>query len=133
MLHEDAQDIARLIQTTKKALDIDPNNVKALYRSATAYIKDNELCKASEQLKKAAMLNPNDSAIRKALQTLSTAKTKALKQEKQTWGGRLLQIHTQNIETKRNGSAPKSAIFYRYALAPVIACAILAAIFHHSF
>jgi len=68
----------RSVQCCNKVLEIEGNNVKALFRRGKAYLGKENLDKAEEDLKRALELDPTDKAIPKELSTL---KTKSKKQE----------------------------------------------------
>merc|ERR1719231_556012 len=55
-----------VIRNCDEALSIEPNNAKALFRRATAYETKKDWDRALEDLKKAAVSNPEDKAIPKA-------------------------------------------------------------------
>jgi len=62
-----------------QVLDIDPNNVKALFRRGKAYLAQQDLDKAEADLTKASNAAPDDKAI---LKELSALKLKGKQQEK---------------------------------------------------
>ncbi|RHY35585.1 hypothetical protein DYB25_004602 [Aphanomyces astaci] len=60
----DDGDMQKVLENCDLALQIDKDNVKALYRKGQAYLNTNDLDAAIVVLKKAAALNPTDKAIR---------------------------------------------------------------------
>ena len=63
----------RVIEAATKALAIDSNNVKALYRRAMAYKQFGELDKAKKDCVKAAKLEPSNSDIRALLDEIKAS------------------------------------------------------------
>ena len=51
-------------------LEVEPNNVKILYRIGMAYIKLGQLALAEEYLKKGFMIDPQEKEIMKALEMI---------------------------------------------------------------
>ncbi|KAL9673708.1 hypothetical protein QQ045_029969 [Rhodiola kirilowii] len=47
-----------------KALEVDPDNVKALYRRCKAYLRANEFEKAETDIRKALLIDPNDRDVK---------------------------------------------------------------------
>jgi len=62
--------IERVISCCTQVLEIEPNNVKALFRRGKAYLGKDNLDKAEDDLNKVASLDPNDKAIQKELVVL---------------------------------------------------------------
>jgi len=52
-----------VIAQCNNAIDIDPDNVKALYRRASAYFNQRQLSQAKKDIMKAVKLGPNNSTI----------------------------------------------------------------------
>ncbi|ETV83568.1 hypothetical protein H257_04271 [Aphanomyces astaci] len=86
----DDGDMQKVLENCDLALQIDKDNVKALYRKGQAYLNTNDLDAAIVVLKKAAALNPTDKAIRQAWTTCKERLELAKIEEKKRWGGRLL-------------------------------------------
>lgn len=72
-----------LIMFFFKALDIDPTNVKALFRRGKSYIAINEVEKAEQDLETAFQLSESDNAIKKELLRLQNKKAQLEKKQKQ--------------------------------------------------
>lgn len=70
-----------------KALDIDPNNCKALYRRAVASIQLGELTTAKEDLLQAARMEPGNTEIRRQLDLWKKAWLAEKERQKSTFGG----------------------------------------------
>ncbi|ETI42894.1 hypothetical protein F441_12027 [Phytophthora nicotianae CJ01A1] len=82
--------LSKVIENTNLALAIDPENDKALYRAGRALLLTGDLAGAKEKLTKAAKHHPSDRNIRDALSTLKEKVAEHKKEEKERWGGRLL-------------------------------------------
>lgn len=75
--------ISRVITCSSKVLEIEPRNVKALFRRGKAYSLLNNLDKAEQDLLEASQLDPNDIAIQKELQIMKEKnKIQTQKQQK---------------------------------------------------
>ncbi|KAG7385765.1 hypothetical protein PHYPSEUDO_001118 [Phytophthora pseudosyringae] len=88
---KDAELLAKVIENAKLALKIDPENDKALYRCGRASLLVGDLDEAKEKLTKAAKHYPTDRNIREAMSTLKEKLAEHKKEEKERWGGRLLE------------------------------------------
>ncbi|ETW02354.1 hypothetical protein, variant [Aphanomyces invadans] len=86
----DNGDMKKVLEYCELALQIDKDNVKALYRKGQAYLNTNDLDAAAVVLKKAASLNPTDKAIRQAWTTCKERLEVAKAEDRKRWGGRLL-------------------------------------------
>ena len=75
-----------VIRNCDEALSIEPNNAKALFRRATAYETKKDWDKALEDLKKAALANPDDKAIPKAEERIKRMVAKEKAKDKKIWG-----------------------------------------------
>jgi FK506-binding protein 4/5 len=67
------------LESAKKALEIDPNNTKALFRHAQASAESGELIAAQQDLRKALELQPNDAdllALNKRVQQMQAVQDK---------------------------------------------------------
>ena len=63
-------------------LEIDPGNAKALYRRAHASYKEKKWEEAEEDLRRAADISPQDTAIPKLLVRVAEGKKKGLEKKK---------------------------------------------------
>ncbi|KAG3098288.1 hypothetical protein PI124_g7853 [Phytophthora idaei] len=86
----DEELLTKVIENANLALAIDPENDKALYRAGRALLLTGDLDGAKEKLTKAAKYHPSDRNIRDALSTLKEKLNEHKKEEKERWGGRLL-------------------------------------------
>jgi heat shock protein 4 len=68
-----------------EALALDAKSVKALYRRAVAYEKENKLELAAEDVKAALLLSPQDRAVLKLDERLKTRLRRQLDKEKKMW------------------------------------------------
>lgn len=75
---------ARAIKYARKALSIDPKNVKALYRMGKALMKEGEFDRSKQEFKKAQYYDPNNKAIKDALIDLdrTVSQFRALEKER---------------------------------------------------
>mmetsp|Transcript_24052 Transcript_24052/g.33721 ORF Transcript_24052/g.33721 Transcript_24052/m.33721 type:complete len:213 (+) Transcript_24052:97-735(+) len=73
----------KAIQCCTQVLNIEKENVKALFRRGKAYIAVKDLDKAEADLKKAQSLDPNDKAITKELQIIHHKNKQAEQKQKQ--------------------------------------------------
>jgi len=64
----------RAITFSTKVLEIDQNNVKALFRRGKAYSTVGDLDRAAEDLQKVEKLDPNDKAVKQELALLKQKK-----------------------------------------------------------
>jgi len=75
-----------VIRNCDEALSIEPNNAKALFRRATAYETKKDWDRALDDLKKAAVSNPEDKAIPKAEERIKKMVAKEKAKDKKIWG-----------------------------------------------
>lgn len=80
MCHDRMGDMAKVLNHCKKALEIQPSNVKALYRQGSAYLALDDFYNAQSALKYAKELSPGNVDVLKKLREL---KNKRLKQDAQ--------------------------------------------------
>merc|ERR1712137_344253 len=74
----------KAVEFATKALEIEPNNVKALFRRGKSYVAINEVEAAQQDLDKAYELTDStDNAIKKELQRLKNKRTQLDKQQQQ--------------------------------------------------
>ncbi|KAF1318071.1 hypothetical protein FI667_g14351, partial [Globisporangium splendens] len=92
-------DFTKVIENADLALEIDPQNTKALYRSGKAHLLLDDLDKAKKKLTLAAKNQPSDKNIREALTLLKVKIAEQKQKEKQTWGGLL-----KSVSAKKDGS-----------------------------
>ncbi|CAH0492408.1 unnamed protein product [Peronospora farinosa] len=87
---KDQELLAQVVKNVNLALAIDPENDKALYRGGRALLLMGDLEGAKEKLTKAAKHHPMDKKIREAMVVLKEKLDEHKKEEKERWGGRLL-------------------------------------------
>ncbi|KAJ7378740.1 Inactive peptidyl-prolyl cis-trans isomerase fkbp6 [Desmophyllum pertusum] len=78
-------EVKKVLTYARKALGIDPRNVKALYRMGKAYMKQGEFDSARDKFKKAQHYEPNNKAIKDALIELDRKVSQFNAIEKQTY------------------------------------------------
>ncbi|KAK1941416.1 Peptidyl-prolyl cis-trans isomerase FKBP4 [Phytophthora citrophthora] len=93
--------LAKVIENANLALAIDPENSKGLYRCGWALLLTGELNRAKEKLTKAAKHHPADKRIREALTKLKEKLDEQKKEEKERWGGTLLDKETEGESTTK--------------------------------
>ncbi|RLN97600.1 hypothetical protein BBJ28_00011437 [Nothophytophthora sp. Chile5] len=99
---KDDELLAKAAANADLALAIDPDNAKALYRGGRALLLTGDLDGAREKLTKAAKRQPTDRSIRDALTALKAKLAEHKQQEKEQWGGRLLNESKQpSVEAEK--------------------------------
>jgi FK506-binding protein 4/5 len=78
-------DSSQVITHCSKALDIEPSNVKALYRRGSAYIAIDDYYNASADLKYALQLSPGNADIKRRLLRLSALQTRQDRKDKKLY------------------------------------------------
>jgi FK506-binding protein 4/5 len=78
-------DSLQVITHCSKALDIEPSNVKALYRRGSAYIAIDDYYNASADLKYALQLSPGNADIKRRLLRLSALQTRQDRKDKKLY------------------------------------------------
>ncbi|RLN72219.1 hypothetical protein BBJ28_00000537 [Nothophytophthora sp. Chile5] len=76
---------SKTVANCQDALALDPKNVKALYRRAVAYEKENKLELAADDVKEALRLAPQDRAVLKLDERLKMRLRRQLDKEKKMW------------------------------------------------
>ncbi|KAG1712049.1 hypothetical protein DVH05_009290 [Phytophthora capsici] len=79
------ENYSRAVANCNDALDLDAKSVKALYRRAVAYEKENKLEEAAEDVKAALAIAPQDRAVVKLDERLKTRLRRQLDKEKKMW------------------------------------------------
>ncbi|CAI5734811.1 unnamed protein product [Peronospora destructor] len=87
---KDREKLTKVVKNVDLALAIDPENDKALYRGGRALLLMGDLERAKEKLTKAAKHHPTDRNIREAMVVLKEKLAEHKKEEKERWGGLLL-------------------------------------------
>eukprot|EP01137_Pigoraptor_chileana_P014175 Opistho-2@68503 len=75
----------RVVINCNKALEIQPNHAKALYRRAVAYIELGEIFKAESDLAAAGRAAPEEPAIRHELRRIAAMQSRSEEQAKQMY------------------------------------------------
>ncbi|CAO3630099.1 unnamed protein product [Cunninghamella blakesleeana] len=75
----------RVIQYSKKVLELDKENAKAKFRMAQAYLGKKDLDKAEPLLKEIAKISPDDAAVKKELANFEKLTGVSLVKEKQVY------------------------------------------------
>ncbi|TDH70019.1 hypothetical protein CCR75_008221 [Bremia lactucae] len=91
--------LKKAIEKADLALGIDSENKKALYRGGYAALLKGDLKRAKEMLTKAAKNNPKDRKIRDAMATLKAKLLEQKNEEKERWGGKLLEEKQKHVST----------------------------------
>lgn len=102
---KDDELLAKVVENANLALAIDPENDKALYRGGKALLLTGDLDGAKEKLSKAAKHHPTDRNIRETMATLKEKLAEQKQEEKERWGGRLLDEKEVAGESKGIGKA----------------------------
>ncbi|GMF59643.1 unnamed protein product [Phytophthora fragariaefolia] len=97
--------LAKVVENANLALEIDPDNDKALYRGGKALLLTGDVDGAKEKLIKAAKHRPTDRNIREIMATLKQKLEEQKKDEKERWGGRLLDEKDTTGESKDAGKS----------------------------
>ncbi|OQR91618.1 hypothetical protein THRCLA_08932 [Thraustotheca clavata] len=108
-LDESLMDNAKVHEYCELALDLDTENVKALYRKGIAYLRQNDLDSASFVLREAVQLQPHDKAIRVAIAELKQKLSVAKKVDKEKWGG-WLNKHEDERSLTQDSDTPKEEV-----------------------
>ncbi|OQS01591.1 hypothetical protein ACHHYP_00604 [Achlya hypogyna] len=125
-LDESLLDTAKVIEYGDLALAIEKDNVKALYRKGQAYLAIKDGDAAAVVLKKAAVLQPNDKAIRGALAQSKELQTLAREEEKKRWGGHLLKT-TESVTAAPVAGTPTNIVaWWSFAVGVVIVAIVVA-------
>ncbi|XP_071790726.1 inactive peptidyl-prolyl cis-trans isomerase FKBP6-like [Asterias amurensis] len=93
----------RALSNCMKALDIDHNNVKAMFRRGQAFLQLSDFEKAQKWLSKAQKQCPNDTAIVKEIAKLHTAR-KTFKQMEQSMYTKMFPSATKSANKENNTS-----------------------------
>ncbi|KAG7396226.1 hypothetical protein PHYBOEH_002606 [Phytophthora boehmeriae] len=80
------ENYTRAVSNCQEALALDPKSVKALYRRAVAYEKENKLDLAADDIKQALNLAPQDRAVVKLDERVKLRLRRQLDKEKKMWG-----------------------------------------------
>ncbi|CAI5745696.1 unnamed protein product [Peronospora destructor] len=79
------ENYAKAVANCNEALAVDAKSIKALYRRATAYEKENKLELAADDVKAALLLAPQDRAVVKLDERLKERLRRQLDKEKKMW------------------------------------------------
>ncbi|KAG6623416.1 Tetratricopeptide TPR1 [Phytophthora cinnamomi] len=102
--------LAKVVENANLALAIDPDNDKALYRGGKALLLTGDFDGAREKLTKAAKNHPTDRNIRETMATLKKKLAEQKKEEKERWGGRLLDEKEEVGESKDEGKSQQQQL-----------------------
>eukprot|EP00644_Phytophthora_capsici_P003777 jgi/Phyca11/6856/fgenesh1_pm.PHYCAscaffold_15_\ len=103
----DEELLGKVIENANLALAIDPENSKGLYRCGWALLLTGDLNRAKEKLTKAAKHHPGDKRIREALTKLKEKLDEQKKEEKERWGGTLLDKETEGSKAANQQQVKK--------------------------
>lgn len=78
-------DVAKIVHHCKKALEVEPGNVKALYRRGSALIEMDDYYNAESDLKYALELSPGNTEVKRKLNRLSSLKARQDAKEKRLY------------------------------------------------
>ncbi|TDH68519.1 hypothetical protein CCR75_000479 [Bremia lactucae] len=76
---------SKVVANCNEALILDPKNVKALYRRAVAYEKENKVEQAADDVKAALRIAPQDRTVIKLDERLKLCLRRQLEKEKKMW------------------------------------------------
>ncbi|KAG2524009.1 hypothetical protein JM16_004877 [Phytophthora kernoviae] len=110
---KDDELLSKVVENADLALKIEPENSKALYRGGRALLLSGDLDGAREKLTKAAKHHPADRNIREMLAVLKTKLAEQKKEEKERWGGRLLD------ESKETAASSKTVSKHQQLQKPI--------------
>lgn len=104
-------DVQKVLTHCKKALEIQPSNVKALYRQGSAYLSMDDYYNALSSLKYARELSPDNMEVVKKLKELKAKQTKQDASDRKLYSnmfGRMSKLEAkEEVPTEKNGSDEK--------------------------
>lgn len=104
-------DISKVMTHCKKALEIAPSNVKALYRQGCAYLAMDDFYNARSTLKHALQLSPNNIDVRKKLKEVKSKQLAQDAADKKLYSnlfGRLSKMEAKEKDAKSSVQENKS-------------------------
>lgn len=99
-------EVKKVLTYARKALGIDPKNVKALYRMGKALQKQGEFDSARDKFKKAQYYEPNNKAIKDALIELDRKVSQFKSLEKQTFARMFAPAKKEQGKDEKSAQAP---------------------------
>lgn len=99
-------DTPKVLTHCKKALEIQPSNVKALYRQGCAYLAQDDYYNAQSSLKYARELSPNNVDVVRKLKELKIKRLKQDAEDKKLYSnlfGRMSKLEAKEKKTSENG------------------------------
>lgn len=99
-------EVKKVLTYARKALGIDPKNVKALYRMGKALQKQGEFDSARDKFKKAQYYEPNNKAIKDALIELDRKVSQFKSLEKQTFARMFAPAKKEQGKDEKSVQAP---------------------------
>jgi len=85
--HLKVNNAERALDDCNNAINLEPNNVKALFRRGQAYLLQRDTDRAREDLEKALKLSPTDKAIQQELRKLKDMEKQQLAKQKKAFAG----------------------------------------------
>jgi len=99
----------KVLHHAKLALDIDPANVKALYRRGSVYLKIDDYYKAESDLKHAKSLDPNNIDVLRKLRELSERRRKQDDQDRKLYSNMFKRLHKLEEQEKMDNTSEESS------------------------
>uniref|UniRef100_A0A0D6QXN0 peptidylprolyl isomerase n=1 Tax=Araucaria cunninghamii TaxID=56994 RepID=A0A0D6QXN0_ARACU len=101
------KDYKQAIKLCTKVLEIESQNVKALYRRAQAYIQTADLELAENDIKKALEIDPSNRDVKLEYRTLKEKQKEYNKKEAKFYGNMFARMSKlEELETKKSGAQP---------------------------
>uniref|UniRef100_A0A0C9QRE4 peptidylprolyl isomerase n=1 Tax=Wollemia nobilis TaxID=56998 RepID=A0A0C9QRE4_9CONI len=101
------KDYKQAIKLCTKVLEIESQNVKALYRRAQAYIQTADLELAENDIKKALEIDPNNRDVKLEYRTLKEKQKEYNKKEAKFYGNMFARMSKlEELEIKKSGAQP---------------------------
>ncbi|KAL3684851.1 hypothetical protein R1sor_002873 [Riccia sorocarpa] len=100
------KDYKEAIKLSTKVLEIEPQNVKALYRRAQGYIETFDLDLAEYDIKKALEIDPNNREIRQEFKLLKQRQVEQNKKEAKMYGNMFSRLSKLEASEKKPSGEP---------------------------
>eukprot|EP00794_Sanderia_malayensis_P020152 gene20152-22126_t len=79
------ENFQKVIEYADKAIALEPDNTKALFRRGTAYFHLKKFCNAEDDFNKILSMNPQEKSVQKYLTAISSERYKDFEKEKQMY------------------------------------------------
>eukprot|EP01018_Ginkgo_biloba_P006255 Gb_32981 [translate_table: standard] len=105
------KDYKQAVKLCTKVLEIESQNVKALYRRAQAYIQTADLELAESDIKKALEIDPNNRDVKLEYKTLKEKQKEYNKKEAKLYGNMFARMSKlEEVEAKKSGRQPTGTV-----------------------